>query len=133
MQQEIRDVPQAAARPPEHLTYEEFLEWTDEDTHAEWVDGKVVFMSPVSRRHQIVRRFLLELMWGFVRRRRLGEVMDDPFQMKLGADQPGRAPDVMSGAASRRTSSFRCALIRRRCPRSAWRSAPTTRRPNCCG
>ena len=24
------------------LTYEEFLDWCDEDTRAEWVDGEVV-------------------------------------------------------------------------------------------
>ncbi|HDN80831.1 MAG TPA: Uma2 family endonuclease, partial [Chloroflexi bacterium] len=28
------------------MTYEEFLDWADEDTLAEWVDGEVVMYSP---------------------------------------------------------------------------------------
>ena len=30
--------------PPGPVTYEEFLERADEDTHAEWVDGQVIPM-----------------------------------------------------------------------------------------
>ena len=37
--------------PREPLTYEQFLEWCDDETSAEWVDGKVVLMSP-SRSHR---------------------------------------------------------------------------------
>ena len=32
----------------ERMTFEEFLAWADEDTHAEWVDGRVVMPSPAS-------------------------------------------------------------------------------------
>ena len=32
----------AAVAPPARMTYEEFLDWADEDTRAEWVDGAVV-------------------------------------------------------------------------------------------
>ena len=31
---------------PLEMSYEAFLEWADEDTAAEWVDGKVILMSP---------------------------------------------------------------------------------------
>ncbi len=31
---------------PLEMSYEAFLEWADEDTPAEWVDGKVFLMSP---------------------------------------------------------------------------------------
>jgi hypothetical protein len=30
------------AEQPRKMTYEEFLDWCDEDTLAEWVDGDVV-------------------------------------------------------------------------------------------
>ena len=30
------------------LTFEEFLDWCDEDTRAEWVDGEVVMVAPAS-------------------------------------------------------------------------------------
>ncbi len=82
--------------PPEgKLTYEEFLEWVDEDTWAEWIDGEVVMVSPASDRHQDVVAFLLALlrivveMWG------LGVVRPAPFQMKIGKDLPGREPDLL--------------------------------------
>jgi hypothetical protein len=34
------EIEPAAASPPLRMTYEEFLAWADEDTHAEWVDGE---------------------------------------------------------------------------------------------
>ena len=34
------------------ISYEEFLEWTSEDQHVEWVEGEVFPMSPISDRHQ---------------------------------------------------------------------------------
>ena len=80
---------------PEPMTYAQFLAWADEDTYAEWVNGKVVFMSPVSREHALVKKFLMKLVDHFVEMHELGEVYDDPFQMKTGSDLPGRAPDVI--------------------------------------
>ena len=32
--------------PPTPVSFEQFMAWTDEDTHAEWVDGEIVLMSP---------------------------------------------------------------------------------------
>jgi Uma2 family endonuclease len=78
------------------MTYEEFLEWADEDTHAEWVNGEVVYMSPVSRAHQRVTLFLAALMQHLLERRGLGGlILAGPFQMKTGPDLPGREPDVI--------------------------------------
>ena len=39
-------------RPTECISIEQFLEWQEEDIHAEWVAGKVLIMSPTSLRHQ---------------------------------------------------------------------------------
>lgn len=75
------------------LTYEEFLDWADEDTHAEWVDGEVVMPSPASERHQDIVRFLVTLLSGYVEFRDLGKVYPAPFQMKL--EHSGREPDVL--------------------------------------
>ena len=33
------------------ISYEEFLERIDENSHVEWVDGEVIEMSPISDRH----------------------------------------------------------------------------------
>jgi hypothetical protein len=35
----------------EKLSYEEFLDWCDEDTLAEWVDGEIIMYSPASLIH----------------------------------------------------------------------------------
>ncbi len=79
----------------EPMTYEQFLAWADEDTHAEWVDGKVVIMSSVSREHVLVKKFLLKLIDHFVENHDLGEVLDEPFQMKTDPELPGRSPDIV--------------------------------------
>jgi Uma2 family endonuclease len=81
--------------PPGRMTYEEFLTWADEDTRAEWVDGEVVFMSPVSNEHQELSRFLLALLSFYVDAHRLGTIRYEPFQMKTGPDLPGRSPDIL--------------------------------------
>jgi Uma2 family endonuclease len=77
------------------MSYEEFLAWADEDTSAEWVDGEVVFMSPVNLRHQDVVGFLLRLMSQYVEMKKLGKVFYERFQMKTGPDLPGREPDII--------------------------------------
>ncbi len=75
------------------MTYEQFLDWADEDTLAEWVDGEVVMTSPASDRHQQIVRFLLEAMSRYAALRSLGRVLFAPFQMKL--PHSGREPDVL--------------------------------------
>ncbi|MFQ6044354.1 MAG: Uma2 family endonuclease [Candidatus Poribacteria bacterium] len=81
--------------PGEKMSYEEFLDWLDEDTYAEWVSGVVVFMSPISIEHQNVALFLLTLVSFFVEAHQSGVVCYKPFQMKTGTDLPGRSPDIM--------------------------------------
>ena len=77
------------------MTYEEFLDWADEDTWAEWVDGEVIILSPASLLHQALDTFLLSVLTSFVSFRDLGIVLGPPFQMKTGPDLPGREPDVI--------------------------------------
>ena len=80
---------------PLEMSYEAFLEWADEDTLAEWVDGKVVLMSPPSERHQDLSDFLTALMRHFAEAHSLGKVRSAPLQMKLGANLSGREPDIL--------------------------------------
>jgi Uma2 family endonuclease len=77
------------------MTYEEFLEWCDEDTWAEWVDGEIVLLSPASTRHQDISDFLVVILRTFVETRRLGRILSAPFQMKTGPELPGREPDII--------------------------------------
>jgi Uma2 family endonuclease len=77
--------------PAERLTYEEFLDQYA-DLHAEWEQGKVIFMSPASDKHQDLVGFLSAILRIFVESRQLGWVRTAPFQMKL---QNGREPDIL--------------------------------------
>lgn len=95
MMQAVTETSEAASASPNlKMTYEEFLEWTDEDTRAEWVDGEVVPMSPVSIRHQKVGRFLLRILSEFVEIGRLGEIFYESCQMKTGPSLSSRQPDI---------------------------------------
>lgn len=47
---------------PARMSYEDFLEWADEDTLAEWVDGEVVMASPATRIHQDLVSFLDQIL-----------------------------------------------------------------------
>jgi Uma2 family endonuclease len=81
--------------PPGRMSYEEFLEWCDEDTWAEWVDGEVIVLTPASDRHQDLVRFLVQVLGIYVETKGLGVVRPAPFQMKTGPDLPGREPDLL--------------------------------------
>ncbi|MCP4401547.1 MAG: hypothetical protein GY801_30145, partial [bacterium] len=74
------------------MTYQEFLEWADEDTLAEWVNGEVVMSSPASLPHQDIVKFLTNVISMFVDFRELGTVIHAPFQMKM---EHGREPDML--------------------------------------
>jgi Uma2 family endonuclease len=91
-------MPQAATSPdsPGKMTFEEFLDWADEDTRAEWVNGEVeIDMSPVSDEHQTVGAFLILLLGTFIHTRSLGVFRYESFQMRTAPDLPGRQPDIL--------------------------------------
>ncbi len=81
--------------PEGKISYEQFLQWLDEDTWAEWVDGEVELMSPVSLEHDAVHVFLITILKIYTSARTSGTIHTEPFQMKTGADLPGRSPDVL--------------------------------------
>ena len=80
---------------PLEMSYEAFLEWVDEDVRAEWVDGKVIFLTPPSTRHQLLVRFLINILSAFVETSDSGILLPSPYQMKLGPNLSGREPDLL--------------------------------------
>jgi Uma2 family endonuclease len=81
--------------PPGRMTYEEFLEWADEDTWAEWVDGLVILMPvTVAERHAAILWFLSWLFAHAARFGALGSAYSEPFQMRLRGLRRGRSPDI---------------------------------------
>lgn len=77
-----------------NLSYEEFLR-EFEGQFAEWEDGKVVLMSPVSIKHQLLLQFLLRLIAEFTESHMLGLALMAPFQMRLAKIRRGREPDLI--------------------------------------
>jgi len=75
------------------MSYEEFLEWADEDTHAEWVDGEVIVFMPAKPIHQSTLEFLFALLDTFVRLFNLGKVHIAPLEMRL--PRSAREPDIL--------------------------------------
>ena len=93
---QVNGTSHAVAPAPPRMTYEQFLEWPHENPHVEWVDGETVQVAPITDDHDDIVGYLRSLMTWFVLRRKIvGKVKGEPFQMKTGPDLPGRAPDVM--------------------------------------
>ena len=88
-------MPLAHTQPSQKMSYEEFLDWCDEDTLAEWVDGEVIMASPASNIHQSLAGFLLHILDIYVEQHELGQVIVAPFQMKTSPMLPGREPDLL--------------------------------------
>ncbi len=89
------DLAEPKAPPPGPVTFEEFLAWCDEDTHAEWVNGAIVMMSPASDQHQNLSDFLLAVLRLYVEAHQLGWVRSAPFHMRTEVHPSGREPDLM--------------------------------------
>ena len=79
---------------PLKITYEEFLERYS-GIRAEWIDGVVELMSPVSNVHQRIGNFLFRVLAEFVEVYDLGELFQAEFQMKLSGLRRGREPDIL--------------------------------------
>jgi Uma2 family endonuclease len=78
---------------PLHMSYEDFLAWSDPEALAEWVRDEVIMATPPSYRHQNIARWLTNLLSGFAETRGLGAICQAPFQMRL--EETGRAPDIL--------------------------------------
>lgn len=77
------------------ISYEDFLDLCNEDTLAEWVEGKIVRYSPASIMHQNLVGWLTSVLRIYVETRGLGIIHPAPFQMKTSPDLPGREPDLI--------------------------------------
>lgn len=76
------------------MSFEEYLAWADEDTHAEWVDGEVIVHMPATDAHQTILGFLQALLLLCVTRLKLGKVFTAPFPMRLETANSQREPDI---------------------------------------
>jgi Uma2 family endonuclease len=76
------------------MSYEEFLAYGDDTTHAEWVDGEVIVFMAATIAHQDLSGFWSELLRRFTRKHQLGKVLYAPTEMRTRPDGPAREPDI---------------------------------------
>ena len=81
---------QPGTRP--RMTYDEFLAWAGEDTHAEWVSGEVYVLLTAEMPHQQIVDFLNRLIGFFIDSRDVGALFSGPASIKL--EKSGREPDL---------------------------------------
>jgi len=91
----VCDLVETKPTPKSRVSFEEFLDWCDEDTWAEWVDGEIVLMSPASSRHQLIGGFLHKVLGFYIEIRHLGTLLYAPFAMHLPFVRRGREPDLL--------------------------------------
>lgn len=84
------------------MSYDEFITSVDEDAHAEWVDGEVIFFMPPKDIHQAISGFLFRLMAQFVELLQLGVMRHAPFEMRAKPDGNAREPDILFVASEHR-------------------------------
>src|SRR5688572_247717 len=84
----------AVSGTPPRMTYEEFLAWTADHPHAEWVDGEVIEFMPVTGRHSLIVVFWIELLRSYLRLRRLGLLVAEPYAMLIRGGRAHRLPDI---------------------------------------
>ncbi len=94
--------------PPRYarMTEDQFLALCNDDARAEWVDGDLIMMSPVSSEQDDLNTWIASVMRGFVEQKKLGLVRGPNFTVRLADQQRRRIPDVMFIQTSR------CDLIR---------------------
>ncbi len=87
--------------PPKRMSLEEFLQWTDEDVWAEWIEGEVRILSPVNDPHVQIFIFLVSLLQHFAEHHDLGEIRTEPFTVNLSQLNVVYSPDIFFVARSR--------------------------------
>jgi Uma2 family endonuclease len=82
--------------PARRLSFEEFLDWCDDETRAEWVDGRVEVMSPSSEPSQRVLLFLASILRTWIEVGDRGWLYAETFLMRLPESiRTGRIPDLL--------------------------------------
>ncbi len=77
------------------MSYDEFLDWSTDTTHAEWVEGEVVVFMPPKQIHQLTLAFIHHLLALWVDLFGLGRIVEAPFEMRAVPGGPAREPDLL--------------------------------------
>lgn len=87
----------ARTRQPLRMTESQFVEWAfaHRDVRAEWEDGRVVIMAPVSNEEDDLNGWLLSVMRFLVEQRDLGVMKGPNFMVRFASQKRRRLPDAM--------------------------------------
>jgi Uma2 family endonuclease len=89
------EISEGKPHPGRRMTETEFVNWCDEWTRAEWVDGEVILMSPDNTEHNSMVGFVFHLMDGFVLQHDLGQVFHEKVQIRFADIRRRRDPDIL--------------------------------------
>jgi Uma2 family endonuclease len=81
--------------PKPYMSEAEFVTWCDSDTRAEWVDGKVVVMSPSSVEQDALNGWLLTVLRLYLDYHDMGEVLGPNVTARFATQRRRRIPDLM--------------------------------------
>lgn len=91
---ELADRLQGRPIPGLRLTESQF-EAEFRDIRAEWVDGEVIVMAPVSGEHSDLNIWLIRLISEFVEHHDLGVVRGSEYPIRIASLRTWRCPDIM--------------------------------------
>jgi Uma2 family endonuclease len=83
------------------MTEEEFVRWIGEKTRAEWADGEVIMMAPVSGEHSDFGLWLAGVLSIYVEEHDLGVVRGPEYMVRFPRQRQRRLPDVLFVAKQR--------------------------------
>jgi len=86
--------------PQIRMSQRDFLDWCPEELRAEWVDGKVILMAPVSDAHDERHIWLIHLLASYIEEQGLGTIRQNMF-VRLPGQHSLRVPDLMFVAQKR--------------------------------
>src|SRR3989442_5413289 len=99
---ELPESSDVKTHPGRRMSEAEFVEWCDDKTWAEWVDGEVTLMSPVSFEHDDLFTYMLRLIGMYVEYLEAGIALTEPMHIRFATQRRRRSPDIFFISESRR-------------------------------
>ncbi len=99
----LRDLVTGKPLPSLEMTESQFVEWATEKVRAEWIDGRVILMSPVTVEHDDLMSFISSVLRGIVEAEDWGTVHASEVLVRLASQRAQRLPDLKLVAKARQS------------------------------
>lgn len=88
---------EAYSVPARRMSEEEFVSWAmAEEVRAEWVNGEVILMSPVTLKHVQICNWQVQVLGIFIRVKKLGDLLGPEYMVCLQhSGLSRRVPDLL--------------------------------------